>query len=869
MSPVSTGVLFLSLILSVQQCIGDNTLNLNGRWDIINSNKGYRVSGIVPGSIYTALIANKTIDDPYYRDNDVQYKWIGRDDWTYTRLFEVSADVLSKQAVILVAEGVDTFSTVTINGIKIGVTDNMFLRYVFDVKAALKSGLNNITIAFKSAVNMAAELEKQSAYPIPPGCPNPAQHGECYRNFIRKEQCSFSWDWGPSFPGQGIWRNISIQYFNEAVVRGVSALPELVADNSWVIHIVLHMDISNLTVSGIVQTTLDKTGLYHEHLLSGTISSDIYYDFTVPKETSIDLWWPNGYGEQTLYNLTVKYVALDGKSVITEKSIKIGFRTIELVQESVSKNASQGLTFYFKINDVPVFLKGTNWIPADSFLERVTKTRLERLLRSAAEVHINSMRVWGGGVYESEEFYELCDELGIMLWHDLMFSDALYPTTPEFLSSVQLEIQHQVERLKSHPSILLWSGNNENEGMVIWYVTLLCFRKSERYKKDYVTLYVDTIKPIVESLDTSRPFVVSSPSNGAESEKEGWISKNAGSEYYGDDHYYNYNADLWNFNTFPIPRLASEFGSEAWCNYETIEKVFAEADLDYNSEMANHRQHHQNGNEEMLNQTAMHISLPTSSDQKQKFQDLIYVIQIHQAMAIRTEAEHYRRYTNQLGTDGRGLTMGTLYWQLNDIWQAPTWASIDYDMKWKMLHYYAKKFYDPNLISPYIDGNNLTVYLVLDEIPVYRDWTSDTQQLNQTSGCIFEKNVDDILSEAGCTDKKNCFLYFYLNSRDNPTSTSWLPLSYFTDVQGRILQSNIQISNVETLSLTEFTVTLTTNHIAPFVWINSRGISGRFSDNGFIMKDPQLQLIFTSWQPVDLKTFTNSLSVQSLMDIYH
>ncbi|ESO87028.1 hypothetical protein LOTGIDRAFT_183459 [Lottia gigantea] len=855
--------------------INQKTLDLNGRWDIINVNKGYRISGEVPGSVYTALIGNKTIGDPYFRDNDVQYRWIGRDDWTYTRLFEISDEVMSKQAVVLVAEGLDTFSLITVNGVKIGESENMFLRYVFDVKKALKSGLNNITIDFKSAVNIASQLNNQSAYTIPPSCPNIVQNGECFINFIRKEQCSFSWNWAPSFPTQGIWRNISIQYFDEAVVRGLSAVPILDADQNWVIHITLHLDISSQNISGLVETTLDKINLSHVHLLSSPVYSDIYFNFNVPKGTHIDLWWPNGYGEQALYNLTVKFVTFDKKQIMAQTSTRIGFRSLELVQEPVSDNSSHGVTFYFKINNVPIFFKGTNWVPADSFLERVTKTRLERLLRSAVEVHINSMRVWGGGVYESEEFYGLCDELGIMLWHDLMFSDALYPSTKEFLASVQNEINHQVRRLKTHPSIILWSGNNENNEILNEY-------QGDQYKKDYLTLYIDTIKPVVTLLDPSRPFVSSSPSNGPETEKEGWIAKNPQSDFFGDVHFYNDSADLWDISVLDIPRFASEFGTESWCNFETIEKVLSEADLSYNSPMSLHRQHNVGGNEIMLNLTKIHIQLPNSTNPKQQFEDLIYVIQIHHAVAMRTEIEHYRRWTNQLQSDGRGHTMGALYWQLNDIWQGPSWSSIDYDIKWKMLHYYARKFFDPNLISPYVDEDTLKVFLksiLASEGTLYMDlytWKNMTPikswekqfNLNETSGCIFQNNLDNILSDAGCKDKRDCFFYFSLNSKVNPTSTSWLPLAYFTDIQGRIPKSNIKIVDVAMVSSTEFLLTLSTDNIAPFVWIDSRGISGRFSDNGFIMKDSLLQLTYKSWDSVDLATFQKSLSVKSLMDIY-
>ncbi|XP_041367910.1 beta-mannosidase-like [Gigantopelta aegis] len=600
--------------------------------------------------------------------------------------------------------------------------------------------------------------------------------------------------------------------------------------------------------------------------------------------------------------------------------LTIGFRTVELVQQPVSsKNASKGLTFYYKINGVPLFLKGTNWIPADSFQETITKERLRRLLQSAADVNINSMRAWGGGVYESEDFYDLTDELGIMIWQDLMFSGAMYPVDEPFLESVKQELKYQVQRLKHRPSIIVWAGSNENEKALRlnWFNTSVNYT---RYYDDYVKLYIDTVRPIVLSEDSTREFLSSSPSDGMETERQGWVAKDPGDELYGDIHYYNYTVDLYNDSTFRIPRFASEFGVQAWCDAETLEDVFLESDFDYWGKMAEHRQHHAFGQIEMFTEIKTHMKIPETNDTKQKFKDLIYLTQINQAESVKAETEHYRRWQTDLMSDGRGLTMGALYWQLNDIWQTPSWASIDYQGKWKMLHYYVRKFFSPTLISPFNDNGDLSVYVVVDGIPLleardsvtgnlefrlngtsgqienrYHDskinrsmfsaaisgklyiqmysWDSFTPlkvwnvpyKLHTSAELVFKKNMAAMMKEAGCTRFEKCFFYLYGGHGDQ--MSNWLSMAYMKDAQG-LTKAKILITHIKQTTPTQFEIYLASNRIAPYVWLDAYKVKGRFSDNGFLMLKPQTVVKYTAWEPVDLKVFKKTLSVKSLMDVY-
>ncbi|BFZ06433.1 hypothetical protein BsWGS_09472 [Bradybaena similaris] len=890
-------------------------------WIVSENSKGIKIAGKVPGSMYTALEDSGIIQDPLYRDNDIAYTWVGRGDWVYSRNFSVSNDVVTSNHIWLICEGLDTIATVIVNGQEVGRSEDMFVRSAFNLSGVLQSGNNSIEIQFKSAVNEAAARTNNSDYRLPPECPSAAQNGECHVNQIRKEQCSFSWDWGPSFPTQGIWKPIYIDAYDNAVIREASALVKRV-NSQWQVDIEVYLDADIAgEIKGQLDADIKELNLsFSQELSFSRTKNSFKINLSVPETTEVPLWWPNGYGDQRLFDLVISFTSGGDKST---KTLRIGFRTVELVQDPVSNKTEHGLSFYFKINGIPVFLKGSNWIPADSFQEKITKDTLRYLLESAANVSINSVRVWGGGVYESEDFYGLCDELGIMVWQDLMFSVALYPTYPEFLSLVATEITQQVRRLKSHASIIVWAGNNENEGGLgqNWFQV----SNYSLYYNDYVKLYVTTIKPIVDQEDTTREYLTSSPSNGKETIKEGYVSHDVSNELYGDIHFYDYSVDQWNAQSFRIPRMASEYGVQAWCNNESLSRVLQHSDFNMASEMVEHRQHHPNGNVEMSNEVQVHLNLPGSSDVKSNFIDFIYLTQINQAMCIRTQSEHYRRHQSQLLPDGRGLTMGALYWQLNDIWQAPTWASIDYEGSWKMLHYYARNFFNRTLISPYrLNDDTVDVFLVLDQLPVVEvrkpDGTlsfrlaNDTSELvtiglseTEASGkleavreasrgslqvhiydyssfnplhtwkaayslktaaeSVFTKSVSDLLTESGCPAAENCLLHFTASDSNGAVvSTNWYPLAY--PKSSKLKPAQVKITSVTRASDHVFDIEVSSDAIALFVWLSvDIDVRGHFSDNGFLLLTPSRHVRFYTIEPTAVEYLSSHLRVRSLADV--
>lgn len=857
--------------------------SLQGRWGLCNANGSLVLEGDVPGCVHSALLQQELIEDPYYRFNDMAYRWISLDNWTYSRTFTLPTDISQWQKVNLICEGIDTVSEILLNNVTVGKTDNMFIKYNIDVTNVIKE-INIIEVRLFSAVWYAAQQsEAYSAYSVPPECPPPVQKGECHGNFIRKEQCSFSWDWGPSFPSQGIWKDIRIEAYNGLRLDYLTFTPYYLSSaQQWGLQIVPYFDVVSLNpVAGSAIVRIPELLILQTFTIKlqpGESSINLFT--SIHQSVSVEPWWPNGYGSQSSYNVDVTFIFEGGYRI--EESAKVYFRTVELVQEPVP--GSPGLSFYFKINGIPIFIKGSNWIPADSFQDRVTSGVLKRLLQSAADANMNTLRVWGGGVYEQDEFYEICDELGIMIWQDFMFACALYPTDIHFIESVRTEVTHQVRRLKSHPSIIIWSGNNENEAALAMNWFLIPRELQSLYLQDYITLYVKNIREIVLSEDPSRPFLTSSPTDGEESVREGWVAEDPYDPHYGDTHFYNYLRDCWNWTTFPKTRFASEYGFQSWPSFSTLQKVSSHEDWTYTSNFSSHRQHHEDGNKEMLRQAALHFKLPDVSDPSLKtFADTLYLTQVMQAQCIKIETEFYRRSRSEI-VDGVGHTMGALYWQLNDIWQAPSWSSIEYGGKWKMLHYMAQHFFALVLPIGFEDNGTLYIYGVSDLLTDYtcilvvrvHRWNSLENVCSRSTGPItlkagtaspvYKELVSDLLKRCDNCTRQSCVITFYLEAEGQqfgPVNHHFLSsLKNSVGLEKPQIQASIE-PNGET-----YDVVLRTTAVAPFVWLDVGDIPGRFSDNGFLMTEKERAVVFYPWERTSVSQLNHTLSITTLMDIY-
>ncbi|XP_053779055.1 beta-mannosidase isoform X2 [Desmodus rotundus] len=806
--------LFLLLLQLLALCgahtsAAARSLSLQGSWRIRSGNGSLALPAEVPGCVHTALFQRNLIQDPYYRFNDLNYRWISLDNWTYSKEFQIPFDTSKWQKVNLVFEGVDTVAKVLLNNVLIGKTNNMFKRYSFDITQVVKPR-NSIELHFQSPVLYAEQQSRaHTRYEVPPNCPPNVQKGECHVNFIRKEQCSFSWDWGPSFPTQGIWKDVRIEAYNICHLNYFTFSP--IYDNhaqGWNLEIESSFDVvSSKPVSGQVIVEIPKLQTQQTYSIELQPGERIVKLFVkINKNVTVETWWPHGHGTQTGYNMTVLVKLNKGLNI--KKSAKVYFRTVELIQEPIE--GSPGLSFYFRINGVPIFLKGSNWIPADSFQDRVTLDLLATLLRSAVDANMNALRVWGGGIYERDEFYELCDELGIMVWQDFMFACALYPTDQDFVDSVRTEVAYQVRRLKSHPSIIVWSGNNENEAalMMNWYSIAL--QHLHTYIKDYVKLYVKNIREVVLAV----------------SSKEDWS---------------------------------------------------------YKSRFSLHRQHHENGNNEMLRQAGLHFKLPQSTDQLRAFKDTIYLTQVMQAQCVKTETEFYRRSRSEI-VDGEGHTMGALYWQLNDIWQAPSWASLEYGGKWKMLHYFARRFFAPLLPVGFEDKGLFFVYGVSDlhsdssvtltvRVHAWRALepvcSHRTQHLLvKAAGALllYQEWVSELLGRCGNCTRQSCVVSFYLSADSKLSSpTNYHFLSSLKEAVGL---HKAHITAIISQQEDTFVFDLETSAVAPFVWLDVGSVPGRFSDNGFLMTEKTQTILFYPWRPTSKSELEQSFHVTSLTDIY-
>ncbi|KAK2162053.1 hypothetical protein LSH36_105g04043 [Paralvinella palmiformis] len=820
------------------------------------------------------------------RDSKNIIMTLNGDNWTLSTNDTVSAELAAKPAILLICDGLDTIATVYLNEAEVGSGVNQFVRYVYNITDVIKTGTNNITVELTSAVTYAKKRFDDHPYRIPPECPPDMYHGECHVNMIRKAACSFSWDWGPAFATQGIWKNIWIEGVSQATIRDVvSHVSRVNGSFDWQLNVTTLLDVAtnikdaflyiNITPSGMSFNASDVT-------LNTGKDSIVVANLTVPK-SAVDTWWPRGYGTQPLYDLVVT-LADSTQTVIDQKTVKIGFRTVVVVQDPIPN----GLTFYFVINDVPIYMKGSNWIPIDAFQDNITPERISRLLDSAAAVNMNTIRVWGGGIYETDQFYDVADQLGLLIWQDLMFACNMYPVDDQYLDNVREEIRHQVRRLSSHPCLVAWTANNENEGALVddWYDT--SGPLYERYKSDYVKLYIDTIRNIILDDDYTRPFLSSSPSNGKVTEENGWISEDPkpSSPHYGDIHYYNYEDDCLDHNIYQPARYSSEYGYQSWPAHSTLSKVSASGDLVYGSDFINHRQHHfgaGNGTEQVLRR---HFTWPNSGDPELDFKNIIYLFQTTQAMCYKTQTEHYRRTRS----DPTIYNMGALYWQHSDIWQAPSWATIDYDDNWKMAHYYARHFFADLLVSSITNGSNIDVYTITDSISdvigVYlviklwnwnsppgeclHEWRIVTDVPASAATLVYRRNLDNLLAEGACTQRVRCVLTLHLQTADNIIISPINPhyLVSWKDISGMI-KPVIQVQSVKMIGQRSFQITLSTNQMATFVWLEAYDIKGYFSDNGFLwVEDLTRNVTFSAWQDVTEEDLLSAITVKCLADIY-
>ncbi|CAI4230324.1 unnamed protein product [Auanema sp. JU1783] len=852
-------------------------INLNGKWALLKVGIPKVYEGNVPGDVYSDLFKQNVIGDPLYADNVIKYQWIGQSDWSYSRKISLSDSQLQTKHKVLSFEGLDTISHVKFNGNTVLSTNNMFLKYYVDVSDLVRRE-NILEVRFKSPVktskNLSDEYKQTYGHAVPPQCPPEIYHGECHINMIRKAQYHFSWDWGPSVATMGIWKPTSLFLLNE---------PELI-DFSWVVkpsddNWIVSGDISFLPTHYMreddCKITVDGTSNVSVRarlqLTSIQLVSSVPFELVIPKKR-VELWWPNGEGAQTLYTINVQCFE-------QEINKKIGFRDIQLVQSYVNtNNATQGRNFFFRVNDRPVFLKGSNWIPATMFVSSNYTSRAKFLLDSAAEVGMNALRVWGGGIYESEEFYNYANEKGILVWQDLMFACALYPINEEFLTNIKNELRQQIWRLRKHPSILLYAADNELEVAIRGHWFSDKSFSEEAQIQDYLKIRSKVIKPIVAVIDPTRPLLLSSPSNGNAEEIKDNLPSNPNDNLYGDIHNYDEFVDQWHDSSYPTPRCATEYGVQSLPFRRTMLKYLPQSDWYYSSPNFFHRQHHPGGvatnlavvythfpiSEQCVGFSQNNITSCSFVANSTKFLDRFsYFSQAHQAIMYKTQTEHYRRYRGRTTTDGIGNTMCALYWQLNDVWAAPTWSSIDFDLNWKIVHYEAKRFFYPIAVSLFASSEyDLGLAVINDTPDLLEKYTVHLKQFAWNNGFTpvyktkYTVNMEPLAGKEISLDEFSDYGSDYLFAASIRNSehvqvgyeTVLLPDKlYEVDFS---LFGDITVISVLRLGDNKYRVDLEATDLSPLTWVTCHNEAvAWFSDNGFTMTKPKKHIYLYTKHP--------------------
>ncbi len=672
-------------------------LQLHENWKFKQTDAENWLTAKVPGCVHTDLLDNEKIKDPFYGVNELDLQWIDKYDWEYQTTFKVEKDLLDKDHIELVFDGLDTYADVHLNDRLILIADNMFRSWPVYCKDFLVEGENTLRIVLKSPIRIGLKKHAQTPYTIPVSDNDQSESGglgdKKVSIFTRKAGYHFGWDWGPRFVTSGIWRPVTLHAWDKAIIRDVYLQQAQLTDDEAKINAQIEIDSKDFKKCA-VRFALNGEDWHNEdlELNPGKNIFNIPLTITNPKR-----WWSNGLGDAYLYN--VKTVLEFDGNFVSEKTEKIGLRTIEIIQEPDEKG--EGKSFYFKVNGHPVFMKGANYIPQDNFLNRVTKEKYEHVIQSAVDANMNMLRIWGGGIYENDIFYDLCDEKGILVWQDFMFACAMFPGDPQFLNNVRQEAKQNVIRLRNHPSIALWCGNNEN--LSAWHrwgwKQQVARDQSPEIAatiwKAYEDVFHDILPEAVEKYDPVKFYWASSP-QAAEGEPENYTA--------GDTHYWGV---WWGQEPFvnyrkKISRFMSEYGFQSFPELSTVKKYSEEKDWDIFSEVMKAHQRSSIGNGTIANYMDRNYKKPKD------FPSFLYVGHLLQAEGIKVAMEGHRKKMP--------YCMGSLYWQIDDCWPVASWSSMDYYGNWKAQQYFAKKAFEEYLISPETDGEKVEVYIVSDNL---------------------------------------------------------------------------------------------------------------------------------------------------------
>lgn len=840
----SLAACFMSLTASAYQ--KPQVFTLHSDWTFCQVGDTLWSDAKVPGTIHQDLLNHNRIPNPFYGMNEEAVQWVENEDWMYRTSFVVTEEQLNRDAAVLELDGLDTYADVFLNGALILRSDNMFVGHKVPVKSVLRKGENRLLIRFRSAVKEALPQWETNGFDYPADNDHSSKRVSIY---TRKAPYSYGWDWGIRLATCGIWRPVRLVFSDVARIEDYYVRQASVSASKADVD--NRLEITNVTSQPV--SALLKVAYHYSANDTKEVQKQIELrpgENTVSLPVMIDnphLWMPNGWGEPSLYKFTAS-VSVDGVDVASQER-QVGLRSIRVVME----DDEHGKPFYFEVNGHPMFAKGANFIPDDALLPNVTTERYKRIFEDVKAANMNMLRVWGGGIYEDDKFYDEADRNGILIWQDFLFACTTYPHDPLFLKRVEAEAEYNIKRLRGHASLAMWCGNNEiYEGVRYWgwknKYTAEAFAEMNR---GYDVLFRQLLPDMVKRFDSDRFYMHGSPYEANWGRPESWKiadSHNWGT-WYGRKPFESFDSE--------IPRFMSEYGFQAFPEMKTIRTFAEEKDFELESPVMNAHQKATIGNALIKQTMGLYYKVPA------KFEDLVYVGLVLQGHGMRHGIEAHRR--------NRPYCMGSLFWQLNDSWPVVSWSSIDYYGNWKAMQYQSQRAFAPVLINAIKEGDDLCVYLISDELQDRDDvrltvelmdfdgkshekWTHNGKLSANTSMLFLKKRVDEFL---GKQDAATSFLRFTLKAKNGASLAD--EVFYFAYPKDQKLpEARIETSVKRRGEAIE--MTLKADKLARDIFIEVPVQGVRFSDNFFdLLPGQRKKITITSPEGYSLKDFTFTL----------
>ncbi len=834
----------LPMLLNANGRMEPERIRLDKGWEFAQVGKGEWLPATVPGTVHQDLMDNDKLVNPFYGMNEEKVQWVEKGDWVYRTSFDVTEEQLARDAASLEFEGLDTYADIYLNGALLKRTDNMFVGHSLSVKEVLRKGENRLQVYFHSPIKQALPQLETDGFAYPADNDHSDTRVSIY---TRKAPYSYGWDWGIRLVTSGIWRPVSLSFYDVARIEDFFVDQVSISEESAKIDNQLKLYSiakdsrkAEVILSCSYKAEADIVERKEIVLQPGCNKLSIPMEIAHPH-----LWMPNGWGEPALYDVTVS-VTVDGEVIASSKK-RIGLRTIKVVME----DDKDGKSFYFVVNGKPMFAKGSNFIPGDALLPNVTAERYSQLMKDVKEANHNMIRVWGGGVYEDDRFYEAADEMGILVWQDFIFACTTYPSDPAFLQRVAEEAEYNIKRLRNHACLAMWCGNNEiYEGMRYWgwkrrYKNPVIW---EEMQEGYNKLFRQLLPSLVKEYDGNRFYMHGSPYEANWGRPQTWKiadSHNWGT-WYGRKPFESLDTDL--------ARFMSEFGFQSVPEMKTITTFAEPKDYALESDVMNAHQKASIGNALIKKTMALYYDVP------EDFEELVYKGLVLQGFGIRHGIEAHRR--------NRPYCMGSLYWQLNDSWPVVSWSSIDYYGNWKAVHYQAKRAFAPILLNAFKESDNLCFYTLSDELKVIEDVSLELKLMDFNGKVLAKKTVKgEVPANASVVFHKEA----YNEWATHPSNT--LLLMTLKNRKGEILSEVVHYFSYpkdQELPETKVTykvkqmdgkceVTLSAKQLARDIFVEIPIQGAKFTDNFFDLLPGQTKkIVITSneirkSEPVELK----------------